>query len=188
LTEKLKYLIRQLVTIDDESLDKVVACFKYKPCKKNSILLSEGEICKEIFYVVKGCVRFYFINNQGNEKTRYLTLDCSIGTAMASFASQQPSFEFIDVLEDTELLVISHADFYTLVDEIPAWQRFYSKILEMAYIYQHNRLEQLATLNARQRYLLLLKTNPYLIQRVTNKILASYLDVTQETLSRLKSK
>ena len=110
-----------------------------------------------------------------------------IGTALTSFISQKPSVEFIEALDDTQLLSISHSEFYRLNKDITNWKLFYQKILEMAYSFQNKKIEQLMTLTARQRYERILSENPILIQQVSNKVLASYLDMREETLSRLKS-
>jgi len=184
----LKSLIKLFASFNEEDLDKVIKCFKPMVIKKNSFLLKEGDISTEFYFINKGCIRTYFITKQGQEKTRYLMIEPSIGTALTSFISQKPSFEFIDALEDTELLVISRTDFYSLTNEIPEWKNFYLKIMEMAYSFQNSKIESLVTLSAKQRYEQLLKVQPKLIQRLTNKVIASYLDITQETLSRLKSK
>jgi CRP-like cAMP-binding protein len=113
--------------------------------------------------------------------------DYHIGTALTSFISRKPSVEFIEALEDTELLSISHSDFYRLNKDLDSWKMFYQRILEMAYSFQNKKIEHLVTLTAKQRYNLVLKETPILIQRVSNKVLASYLDIREETLSRLKS-
>jgi CRP-like cAMP-binding protein len=188
VTEQLNYLLKTIADFDNKELKKIQDCFKPKAIKKNTILLSEGEVCKEFYYISKGCLRTYFITKQGNEKTRLIALDCSIGTALTSFISQKPSFEYIDTLEDTELLAISHKDFYQLNKELMHWKEFYQRILEMAYSFQNKSIENLVTLTAKQRFEEVLHTNPLFIQRLSNKILASYLDISQETLSRLKSK
>ena len=184
----LKQLIKMFSSFNENDLDEVIRCFHPRSIKKNSILLSEGETSREFYFIYKGCIRTYFISKQGHEKTRYIMIEPSIGTALTSFISQKTSFEFIDVLEDSELLVISRNDFYKLTETIPAWKDFYLKIMEMAYSFQTAKIESLVTLSAKQRYEQLLKAQPKLIQRLSNKVLASYLDVTQETLSRLKSK
>lgn len=184
----LKKLMQMFSTFDGKDLDKVVDCFKARLIKKNEILVSEGEISKEFYFINSGCIRTYFITKQGHEKTRYLMIEPSIGTALTSFISQKPSFEFIDALEKTELLVINRKDFYRLVDEIPQWKNFYLKIMEMAYSFQNRKIESLVTLSAKERYNQLIKENPKVVQRLSNKIIASYLDIKQETLSRLKSK
>jgi CRP-like cAMP-binding protein len=184
----LKKLMQMFSTFDGKDLDKVVDCFKSRQVKKNEILVAEGDISGEFYFINSGCIRTYFITKEGYEKTRYLMIEPSIGTALTSFISQKPSFEFIDALEKTELLVISRKDFYRLVDEIPQWKNFYLKIMEMAYSFQNRKIESLVTLSAKERYDQLIKENPKAVQRLSNKIIASYLDIKQETLSRLKSK
>lgn len=188
IDDSLKRVLHSLGNFADEQMEEIVACFKPKTVKRNEILLAEGDICKSFYYVHNGCIRTYFINTEGHEKTRYVMPDYHIGTALASFISQKPSFEFIDALEDTEMLVITHYDFYRLNTEMVQWKDFYQKILEMAYSFQNKKIESRITLSAKQRYEQLLQENPLLVQRLSNKILASYIDVTQETLSRLKSK
>jgi CRP-like cAMP-binding protein len=185
---KLRHYLRANASIDDKGIDKIVTCFKAKTAKRNTILLSGGEICKELYFVESGCIRTYYITEHGHEKTRYVAFDGAIATSISSFISQKPSFEFVDTLEDSELYVISHKNFYHLVSEYPPWGDFYRMLLEMAYLYQNKKIEDLVTLSARQRYDKILAETPFFIQRLSNKILASYLDITQETLSRLKSK
>lgn len=173
---------------NEKDLDRIVDCFKIRLVKKNEILVAAGAVSKEFYFVNRGCIRTYFITKQGHEKTRYIMVEPSIGTALTSFISQKPSFEFIDALEETEILAINHTDFYRLANEIPGWKNFYLKIMEMAYSFQNSKIESLVTLSAKERYDQLIRENPKVVQRVSNKILASYLDVKQETLSRLKSK
>ena len=188
MTEKLKYYLNANTIVDDKQIDKIISCFKLKTVRRNTILLSEGEICKELYFVHSGCIRTYYITKQGQEKTRYVAFENSVATSISSFISQQPSFEFVDTLENSELYSISHKDFYQLVSDIPQWEKFYRTLLEMAYLYQNKKIENLVTLSAKQRFDKLMTETPIYIQRLSNKILASYLDIAQETLSRLKSK
>ena len=184
----LKQLIRMFSTVDEEDLDLILDCFQMRLFKKNEIILSAGDVSKEFYFINRGCIRTYFITNQGNEKTRYIMIEPSIGTALTSFISQKPSFEFMDSLEESEVLAIGHSDFFRLTEEIPGWKNFYLKIMEMAYSFQNRKIESLVTLSAKERYDELLRDTPKMTQRVSNKILASYLDIKQETLSRLKSR
>ena len=188
MTGRLKYYLRTNTDIAANEIDKIISSFKPMSIKKNTVLLSHGEICKELYFVNKGCIRTYYITKQGNEKTRYIAFENSFVTSISSFISQQKSFEFVNTLENSELLVISNKDFYQLVADIPQWDRFYRRILEMAYIYQNKKIEDLVTLSAKQRYDKLMIETPQSVQRLSNKILATYLDITQETLSRVKSK
>ncbi|TSJ44932.1 Crp/Fnr family transcriptional regulator [Fluviicola chungangensis] len=186
--DNLRQLIQMFSTFEENELDRIENCFKTRIFKKNTVLLASDEVCKTFYFINRGCLRTYFITKEGHEKTRYIMMEPSIGTALTSFISQRPSFEFIDALEESEVLAISRTDFYRLADEIPAWKNFYLKIMEMAYSFQNRKIESLVTLSAKERYEQLIRENPKVVQRVSNKILASYLDIKQETLSRLKSR
>jgi CRP-like cAMP-binding protein len=186
--EQLKRYLNLNISISEYKIEEIVNKFKPLTIKKNTILLSQGETCNKLYFVNTGCIRTYYITGQGHEKSRFIAVEGMIATALSSFISQQPSFEFVDALEKSELLYISHSNFYGLVNEMPEWEKFYLKLLEFAYLYQNKKIEELVTLSAIKRYAILMKEHPIYIQRLSNKILASYLDITQETLSRLKSK
>jgi CRP-like cAMP-binding protein len=188
MTEKLKQVLKHLVDFNEQELQIITECFKPKSIKRNASLLLQGEVCSEFYFVHSGCIRTGFLTKDGIEKTRYVMPDNYIGTALTSFISQQPSFEFVDAQEDSELLVISHSDFFKLNQELASWKVFYQRILEMAYAFQNKKIEGLVTLTAKQRYELLLREDAILTQKLSNRVLASYLDMSQETLSRLKSK
>lgn len=188
MTDNLKIFLKKFAGFEEKELERIVSFFKQKSVKKNDILLYEGNVSKEFYYVNTGSIRTFFIDKNGYQKTRYIMLDNQIGTTLLSFISQKPSIEFIEALDDSELLAISHNDFYHLIKEIDSWKNFYQKILENAYSFQNRKIEALVTLTAKQRYEQLLTENPVLIQRLSNKVLASYLDMREETLSRLKSR
>lgn len=188
MKENLRKLLLHLINFSSEELGQICDCFKPKSAKKNSFLLREGDICKEFYYLNSGCIRTYFIDRNGEEKTRYIMTDFTIGTALTSFVTQKPSTEFIDAQQDSELLAISHSDFFRLNKQLENWKLFYQKILEMAYAFQNRRIESLVTMTAKQRYDELLETNPHFTQKLSNKALASFLDIKPETLSRLKAK
>lgn len=187
MKNRLEYLLKSITSFEREELDVILGCFEPKLVRKNTMLLRAGEVCREFYYVNTGCIRTGFLDRNGVEKTRLVMTDCNIGTALTSFISQKPSIEFIEVVEDTELLAISQSSFYRLNQECQSWNFFYQRILEMAYSYQNRRIEQLVTLSAKQRYEQVLNDHPSLIQKLSNKMLASYLDIREETLSRLKS-
>ena len=187
MTDKLKIFLRNFSDFEEQELDRILGCFKPKSAKKNESLLPEGNVSREFYYVHTGGIRTFFVDKNGYEKTRYVVLDNQIGTTLSSFISQKPSIESIEAIDDTELLTISRNDFYALVKEIDNWKNFYQKILEKAYLFQNRKIEALVTLTAKQRYQQLLTENPVFVQRLSNKMLASYLDMREETLSRLKS-
>lgn len=185
---QLKKYLHLNISISDAALDEIIQYFKPLSTKRNVRLVSQGETCNRLYFINKGCIRTYYLTEQGHEKTRFIAFDGMIISSLSSFISQQASFEFVEALENSELLYISQPDFYALVKTHPEWEKFYLKLLEFAYIYQNKKIEELVTLSAGEKYALLMKEHPEYIKRLSNKILASYLDITQETLSRLKSK
>lgn len=186
--EQLKRFIRHNIQVSDDVLNEIVKHFKPLSVKKSAVLLSQSEVCHNFYFVHTGCLRTYYLTQQGNEKTRYIATEGTVITSLTSFISLQPSFEFIDALENADLLVISRVNFFRLVKDVREWAEFYRRLLEFAYIYQNKKIENLVTLSAGERYNLVIKEHPAYTQRLSNKILASYLDVTQESLSRLKSR
>lgn len=187
MTANLEILLRGFADFDRGELGEAVSYFKPRSVRRNTVLLQEGNICKEFYYIETGCIRTFFVDRNGYEKTRYIIADRQIGTTLTSFIFQRPSVESIEALDDTELLVMSSRDFYRLNNANDHWKTFYQKILELAYSFQNRKIEALMTLTAKQRYQQFLAENPSLVLRLTNKVLASYLDMREETLSRLKS-
>lgn len=167
---------------------KIRERFKKISVKKNEMLLKEGEVAGFLYFIIKGAARTYYLTAHGSEKTRFIGFEGAFITGLASFISRKPSFEWVDVLEDAELLMISHEDFYALTNEVQQLNKHYRHFIEQAYIHQNHKVESLVTQSARQRYENLLKEKPHFVKRLSNKVLASYLDVTPETLSRLKGK
>jgi len=108
-------------------------------------------------------------------------------TSIVSFISREPSTEYIQAVEDSELLVITYDKFVHLRNTIPEWDKMYIHILEYGLTVITSKLSSLITQNATERYLSLLKNNPELVQRLSNSNLAAYLNISPETLSRLKS-
>jgi CRP-like cAMP-binding protein len=188
MKEQLSAVLNSISRFSEEEINALSARFRMKSVEKNGFLLQAGDVSHEFYIVFTGCLRIYFIDRAGHEKTRYLMPEYHMGTALTSFISQQPSAEYVQALEETHVLALGHQDFYQLVDTMPAWAVFYQKILEMAYSFQNRRIESLVTRSAEERFNDLMRQQPRLIQKVSNKVLASYLDMREETLSRLKSR
>lgn len=168
--------------------DKILSRFKPQKTSATTYLLHEGEICQRLYYVKQGWIRTFFINDDGLEKTSSVITEHNFGTEWASYISQKPSLQFIGAAEHCELLAISYKAFFRLVNEDVFWKEFYLKCLEAAYLNQFRKIAALMTLDANQRYKKLLKGNPGLIQKLSNRTLASFLDMREETLSRVKSR
>lgn len=162
--------------------------FKSVHVKKNSVLHAAGEVCQHAYFICKGCLRTYFIDGKGEEKTRYIAFENKFVSAFASFITQEPSAEFVQALEDAELLKIRQSDFYQLVDTNAIFAALYRQSLEQAQVFATWRMETMISMTATERYENLLERMPQFVSRLSNKHIASFLGITQESLSRLKKR
>lgn len=186
--EQLAQFIKDKIVISEEDLTTILACFKPMSVKKTELLVSQGEFGQQLFFVSKGCVRIFFINEEGQESTRFLAFENHFASALVSFITENSSMEYVQTLEDSELLFINRKDFFNLLETHPIWEKFYRHYLEFAYVTNTNRLMSFITMDAKMRYENLLKERPIVVKRLPNKVVASFLNISQETLSRLKSK
>lgn len=162
--------------------------FKRINVRKNSILLAAGEVCQYAYFINKGCLRTYFITEKGEEKTRYIAFENKFVSAFSSFITQAKSAEYIQALEDSALLRIRQNDFYKLVKIDPVFAKLYRESLEQAQVFATWRIETMISMTAKERYEDLLERMPEVILRLSNKHVASFLGITQESLSRVKKK
>ncbi|MGN7810850.1 Crp/Fnr family transcriptional regulator [Flavobacterium sp. 22076] len=187
MKEILAALIQKKTTIKEEQLNEILACFKPVSVTKNELLLEKDETADRIFFINKGCLRLYYSNSDHSISTRFMAFENTFLTSIVSFISREPSPEYIEAVENSELLVISYNDFFHLRKTIPEWDKMYIYILEYGLTVITSKLSSLLTQNAAERYRNLLKNNPELIQRLSNVNLAAYLNISPETLSRIKS-
>ncbi|WP_225035309.1 Crp/Fnr family transcriptional regulator [Winogradskyella sp. SM1960] len=185
---ELTNFIKKNIDIEDADLKIVLSYFKTIKKNKKDILLAHGKNSQVSYFVKKGCLRLYYIDEHGKDITRYIAFENQFATELVSFITNEPAQETIQVIENSELLYISHDDFRHLMTIVPKWKDFYSVYLEKAYVNNSKRLLSFTTLDASERYKQLFKVNPNIVKRLPNKIVASYINISQETLSRIKSK
>ena len=187
MTTVLADLIRTTTMLSEEQLAEVLSYFKPFTAKKNELLLIQDNIANKLFFIEQGCLRLYYSNEDHSISTRFMAFEHTFLTSIVSFISGESAPEYIQAVETSELLVISHHDFFRLRETIPAWDKMYIYILEYGLTVITSKLNSLLTKNAAERYRSLLKNNPELVQRLSNANLAAYLNISPETLSRLKS-
>ena len=176
--DELAAYLKKNIDFGEEDLKIIMSYFKILKKNKNEILLAHGKVSELI----------YFINDEEKDSTRYIAFENQFATALVSFITKEPAEEIIQVIENSELFCISHDDFRHLMKIIPKWKDFYTIYLEKAYVNNSKRLMSFTTLGAAERYDQLFKINPNIVKRLPNKIVASYINVSNETLSRIKSK
>ncbi len=169
-------------------LKHIFAYFTPLTTKRNQFLLNQGDICKYYYFVNKGCLRLFTINREGIETTRYFAFEGAFGTALPSLIDQTPAFEFVQTIEQSELLKISRENFFHLVETVPQFAKIYRQILECGFIFAQQRIYGFQGFDALEKVKWVMKYQPDFLVRVSNKIAASYLGLTPSTLSRIKSK
>jgi CRP-like cAMP-binding protein len=188
MEELLISYIKSKISVTEEEMAIILSYFKPIRLKKNELLLTNGQSSQRTFFVTSGCLRIFFINEEGQDSTRYFAFENQFATALVSFITSEPSEKFIQAVEDSEVYYITHKNFYHLLDIIPQWEKFYRIYLEIAYVTNTKRLMSFLVQDALEKYRQLLDENPIIVRRLSNKMVASYLNISQETLSRLKSR
>jgi len=179
--------LQQFEAFTPAQLQIIEACFKPRTYKKGSLMLRAGQPATQLAFIQKGVMRIYYYH-EGRQYTRYLGAEPSFITSLTHFISQTPSQEYIEALENTEVLLISHENMLQLCRQIHAWETLYRKVIEHMFVCVENRIREFITLKAEQRYEVILAQLPWLFQRVPQKYIASYIGIKPQSLSRLMRK
>lgn len=182
-----KYL-REKADLTDEELDLVQAVTVNKRLRKRQYLLQEGDICHYNCFIVKGCLRNYRVSEDGNEHILRFGVENWWVSDPESYNNGTKTKNNIDALEDSELLLIEKADFDKLVEKIPNFRSFRDKLKERSFDASQNRIMSHISDTAEQKYEGFIKNYPDIFNRVPLHMIASYLGVSRETLSRIRTK
>jgi len=150
-------------------------------------ILNIGEVQKSIYFIIEGAVRTYYIDKKGNQNTSWLLFEQELAISVFSFFSQKPSFEILETLEASSLLVMSHSTLQKLYREYVEFNVIGRVITEKYYIRSEEKANELRMLSARERYASMMKNERNILPRVPLGIIASYLGMTQSTLSRIRA-
>jgi CRP-like cAMP-binding protein len=185
--EKLRSFFERSFPITDEQFEFIKTLFAPKKVNKGEFLLREGEITKYSIFVIAGCLRTYTIDEKGKEHILQFSPE-NWWTGDMSFTSDVPSQCFIEALEDSEVLLTELSSIKQLIDYIPIAAAFYQAALQKSTAAKNKRIVSSMSATAEERYDDFLKTYPSLVQRVPQHMIASYLGVSPETLSRIRKK
>lgn len=151
-------------------------------------LLSQGQVCRRIYFIGSGFARAWYLNPDGRECTSWFMRQGDFMISVYSFFTQEPAPENIELLEDSGLLSLSWTALQGLYADFPEFNLIGRKITEMYYILSEQRQILLRQGSPLERYELLLKMHPDILQRVSLKIIASHLNVTHEGLCRIRAR
>jgi CRP-like cAMP-binding protein len=153
--------------------------------KKNNILQSIGHTCKTIYFIKKGVARIYYFK-EDIDITESFAFENNIIVRAESLFTNKPSKKGIQLLEDSELILIDAIQLFKLYDQFPEIERLFRLIFEAAYVDTVNRIEGIQFHTAEERYSILLKESSDIVKRVPLKHIASYLGITPVSLSRIR--
>jgi len=183
--EPIKQSISQIITLNEEEFDFFFSLLRVKVLKKKELLFRSGQNCRNIYFINKGCIRYYYLVD-GEEKTAQFFFENGWYTDYDSFLSGDPSENFVDAIEDTELLCLEKSNLEKLYATIPKFERFGRIVAENAYLGIRYRTKTLTNLSAEERYLKLIKERPKISDRVPQYYIASYLNIKPQSLSRIR--
>jgi len=176
------------ITLDAAETEHVKLKLQYKTVKKNTALLNTGAICRNIYFVNKGCLRIFNTDTNGDEHNILFYPENWWAVDIASFSDQAPAFYTIAALEDTEVLYFSYNVLEQLYAEVPKLERFFRILIQNGFHLYQLRVTSNLSKSAEERYGLFQKQYPKLEQRIAQKHIASYLGITPVFLSIIRKR
>lgn len=181
--------ISKYIKLTSEEENIIKSFWTEKTLKKGESLLRNGDVCRTDNFVINGTLKAFYINSEtGAEEVLYFAIENWWATDIDSFQKQQPSIYNIQAIEETELLQIRYDSFQEMLKQIPKLERFFRIILENYLGSLQRRIIYNNVYDAEQRYLDFIKDYPKISDKVPQYLIASYLGVTAEFLSRIRKK
>jgi CRP-like cAMP-binding protein len=181
---ELRTHIEKIVPLTDDEFAFVQAHFITKKFKKHQFLIQEGESVKYSYFVVSGLLKLVHTDDSGKQHIVSFAMEDWWESDYLAYFTQSPATMSLECLEDTEVCCFTLEDYRTLCAELQKMQYFFLQKANFGHIGSQRRILSLLTANAQERYEQLLKQYPALFQRVPKSLLAAYLGVSRETLSR----
>lgn len=184
--EALEKAINRISLLSPEVMNEYLDVWQHWSVPKEYFLVREKEVADYIFFIKKGIARIYYYKND-KEITEWIAMDEQFFLSITSFFNRVPSHLIIQTLEASEVYGIHYNDFMRLADKYHEVERLLRKLVTGSLILSQIRMDSIQFETAQQRYERLLQTSPHIIQRVPLSYIASFLGVTLETLSRIRS-
>lgn len=177
----------KFISVDETTRNLIIQHAEVKQLKKGDILLKEGQICHHLYFSIAGFARSFHYHGD-KEITYWIYPERGFFTSWSSFLQQKPSFETIEALEDIDLIQIKYDDLQNIFEASPAMERMFRLVLENYITTMEEFSKSYQFLTAKEKYELIQSYMPDLVHRVNLGHIASMLGISQETLSRVRSK
>lgn len=178
--------LENIVSFPKQELDDIVSHFEKESVEKNQTLVREGQVCNKLYFIDKGLGRSFYLKEDGKEITQWFFIEGKIMSSVESFFQQIPSLYYLQMLEDSVVYSITRENIDMLFNKYHNMERFGRLLSTEMLTRVVNKLNALQFQTARERYTYMLTEFPNISNRVPLGYLASYLGMTQETLSRIR--
>ena len=178
--------LRQVYKVSDKDCTRLIQLFEPLEVKKNEYLFRSGEIARHVYFIDKGCLRQYYINNNGEERTIYFKMEDGWCSELVSFLDNKPTELNLQALEDSKLQIINQKNWIYAVTQIQSFTLGFIRAQQDTNYMLKKRLAEATVETPEEKYLRFIKEEPILLQRVPLYHIASYLAITPETLSRIR--
>jgi|SRR5665213_70332 len=184
--ELLLQSINEKISLTNEEFNFTKTLFIPKKLRKKQYLLQEGDVSKYTAFVEKGMLRTFTVDDKGNEPILQFSMEGWWAGDLYSFLTEEPSQYHIEAIEDCELLLITKPSWDMLLEKIPAFERYFRILIQNSLIATQRRLMGSMSETAEEKYTKLVNNFPSCLQRIPQHMIASYLGITRETLSRIR--
>jgi len=180
--------IRRFVPLSAEEETIITKFVRFEKRKSKDFLLKTGQVCGSTYFVVDGCLRMYLVAESGTDQILQFAISDWWMADYTSFESQTASQFTIQVLEDTEIIILDKKNQDALLDALPKLERYFRLILQRAYSATLMRIHFIYNFTGEERYRRFVESFPNFVQRIPQYMLASYLGFTPEFLSKIRAK
>lgn len=181
-------ILEQKFDLSAEAKKAFVEALSFRKFKKKELLFSSGQVSSQIYFIISGCVTEFFVSPKNEEISVWFGFENDFAVPLSSFISQSPSITSIVAMEPTSVIEINRNKLYELYDDFHEIERIGRQITEQYFLETELYHYEFHHLQAQQRFENLLKAKPHTFNRIPLSMIASYLGISNETLSRLRAK
>ncbi len=185
-TNLLSY-IKRYIELTDEEIAVLSEHVKIRTYLKGQYIVQQGDVCKYESFIISGCAKTFFIDTEGNEHVVMFAIENWWTADLGSFIIQEPADYNVQCLEKTIVAQFTHESLKLLYTQIPQLERFFRIIIQKAYVASQKRIVRNFSLTAKERYLLFRNQYRDIEQRVPQYLIASYLGITKQFLSKIRA-